>query len=116
MPEPTFVRVERSDGVATVTIDRQEKLNALNPDVIRDLGVAFDGLRYDDEVRGVILTGAGEKAFVAGADITVLAEMTPTSAPTRSASRAWPRICPSPTTIESRPEATWKRWDTAPSS
>ena len=80
MTDLKHVRVESSDGIATVTIDRQEKLNALNPDVIRELGEAFDSLRYDDEVRGVILTGAGEKAFVAGADIKVLSEMTPTSA------------------------------------
>jgi enoyl-CoA hydratase len=80
MSEQKFIRVDRSDGIATVTIDRQEKLNALNPEVITELGTAFDGLRYDDEVRGVILTGAGEKAFVAGADIKVLSEMTPASA------------------------------------
>jgi len=71
------VRVDHTDGIATVWIDRPEKLNALNPDVIRELGQAFDSLRDNDEVRGVILTGAGGKAFVAGADIGVLAEMDP---------------------------------------
>lgn len=80
MTDLNFIRTERSGALATVTIDRQEKLNALNPDVIRELGQAFDELRYDEDIRGVILTGAGEKAFVAGADIKVLSEMTPTSA------------------------------------
>jgi enoyl-CoA hydratase len=79
MNELVHVRVERSDRIATVTIDRQEKLNALNPDVIRELGEVFEALRSDESVLGVVLTGAGQKAFVAGADIGVLAEMTPTS-------------------------------------
>ena len=64
------------DGdLAIVTVDRQEKLNALNAEVFSELGQAFDSLRYDDKVRGVIVTGAGEKAFVAGADIGELAKM-----------------------------------------
>ncbi len=71
------VRVDRADGIATVWIDRPEKLNALNPDVIDELGGAFDSLRDDDEVRAVIVTGAGDKAFVAGADIGILAKMDP---------------------------------------
>ena len=71
------VRVERADGIATVWIDRQEKLNALNPEVIAELGKAFDGLRDADDVGGVIVSGAGDKAFVAGADIGVLATMDP---------------------------------------
>ena len=61
--------------MAIVTVDRQEKLNALNAEVFTELGLAFDSLRYDDKVRGVIVTGAGEKAFVAGADIGELAKM-----------------------------------------
>jgi enoyl-CoA hydratase len=65
--------------LAIVTVNRPEKLNALNAEVIEELGEAFDGLRYDDDVQGVILTGAGEKAFVAGADIGELAKMDPLS-------------------------------------
>ncbi len=72
-----FVRVDREEGLAIIVIDRQEKLNALNPDVIGELGTAFASLRDDASVRGVLLTGAGSKAFVAGADIGVLAEMSP---------------------------------------
>ncbi len=75
MTDLTYVRVEWDADVAVVTIDRQEKLNALNADVIRELGEVFASLRDDDEVRGVVLTGAGEKAFVAGADIGELAKM-----------------------------------------
>jgi enoyl-CoA hydratase len=75
MTERKLVKLERDGEIAVVTIDREEKLNALNPDVVRELGEAFAEVRDDDAVLGVILTGAGEKAFVAGADITVLAEM-----------------------------------------
>lgn len=75
MSDLNFVRVEWDGELAIVTIDRQDKLNALNAEVISELGRVFDDLRGDDDVRGVILTGAGEKAFVAGADIGELATM-----------------------------------------
>ena len=75
MTDQQHVRIETEDRIAVVTIDRQEKLNALNADVVREIGGAFEALRDDDEIRGVVLTGAGEKAFVAGADIGELAKM-----------------------------------------
>ena len=75
MSDLQYVRIERDDELAIVTIDRQEKMNALNGEVISEIGQAFEYLRGDDDVRGVILTGAGEKAFVAGADIGELATM-----------------------------------------
>ena len=75
MTDLNYVRVEWDGDIAVVTIDRQEKLNALNADVVGELGQVFSDLRDDDKVRGVILTGAGEKAFVAGADIGELARM-----------------------------------------
>lgn len=75
MTELSHVRVERDAEIAIVTVDRQEKLNALNADVVSEIGEAFAGLRDDDSVRGVILTGGGTKAFVAGADIGELAKM-----------------------------------------
>ena len=75
MTDFEYIRVERDGELAVVTIDRQDKLNALNADVVQELGRAFDSLRDDDEVRGVILTGGGTKAFVAGADIGELATM-----------------------------------------
>jgi enoyl-CoA hydratase len=68
---------ERRDGLAVVTINRPEKLNALNQKVMRELHACFESVRDDDAVRAVILTGAGEKSFVAGADIGELAALTP---------------------------------------
>jgi enoyl-CoA hydratase len=69
-----FLRVEVTDRVATVTIDRPDKLNALNPVIEKDLQDVFARIPGDDRVRAVIVTGAGEKAFVAGADIGELAK------------------------------------------
>ena len=80
MNDNTYVRTEIQDSIATVTIDRQAKLNALNPRVIAGIDAAFAGLQEDPAVRVVILTGAGDKAFVAGADIGVLATMGPRTA------------------------------------
>ncbi|MEQ9568873.1 MAG: enoyl-CoA hydratase-related protein [Longimicrobiales bacterium] len=75
MSDLNYVRVEWDGDLAIVTVDRQEKMNALYAEVVAELGRVFEDLRGDDEVRGVILTGAGEKAFVAGADIGELATM-----------------------------------------
>lgn len=75
MSDSNYVRTEIADSLATVTIDRQAKLNALNPDVMAEIGRAFADLEHDAAVRAVILTGAGDKAFVAGADIGILATM-----------------------------------------
>ncbi|HEX8674687.1 MAG TPA: enoyl-CoA hydratase-related protein [Longimicrobium sp.] len=71
------VRIERDGAVAILTVDRPEKRNALNVAVRRELIAALDELRDDAEVRVLVLTGAGEKAFVAGADIGEFAERTP---------------------------------------
>ncbi len=76
MADLEYVRVEWDGELAIVTIDRPEKLNALNADVVREIGDVFDSLADDANVRGVILTGAGQKAFVAGADIGELAQQT----------------------------------------
>lgn len=61
------------DGIATITVNRPDKLNALNDAVITELGAAADRIRETAAIRGAILTGAGAKAFVAGADIGELA-------------------------------------------
>jgi enoyl-CoA hydratase len=58
------------NNVLTITINRPEKLNALNKDVFTDLDKALDDIEKNPEIRSVIITGAGSKAFVAGADIT----------------------------------------------
>ena len=73
----TSVRTEVEGRVATVTIDRPEKRNALNGVVRRELIRTLDDLESREDVRVVVLTGAGEKAFVAGADIDEFANRTP---------------------------------------
>lgn len=65
------------DGVAFVTINRPDKLNALNDQVMAELADAAERIATDDGIRGAILTGAGPKAFVAGADIGDLARQGP---------------------------------------
>jgi enoyl-CoA hydratase len=65
---------ELTEGIARVTVNRPDKLNALNAIVIAELGDAVTRIETDAAVRGVILTGAGSKAFVAGADIGELTE------------------------------------------
>ena len=74
MEQLEFVTIERTNAVATVTIQRPDKLNALNARVIADIGRAFRDLDTGEPVRAAILTGAG-KAFVAGADIAEMASM-----------------------------------------
>lgn len=58
------------DGTLVITINRPDKLNALNKDVIEELGKVLDDVYNNEAIKGAILTGAGEKSFVAGADIT----------------------------------------------
>jgi enoyl-CoA hydratase/carnithine racemase len=67
---------ELKEGVAFVTVNRPEKLNTLNQQVMSDLADCFRHLVKDDNVHAVIVTGAGEKVFVAGADIAELAAQT----------------------------------------
>ncbi len=66
---------EVKDGIAYVTINRPKVLNALNDTVITELGQVFTAIKDDPQVKAVIITGAGEKAFVAGADITQLVDL-----------------------------------------
>jgi enoyl-CoA hydratase len=73
-----FLSLSVDSGIATITINRPDKLNALNAGTIAELGAAIGELRSRDDVSGVILTGAG-RAFVAGADIS---ELTGTNAVT----------------------------------
>jgi len=64
------ILVSNKDGVATITINRPKKLNALNKETIYELHSAFKDADSDGDIRVIILTGSGEKAFVAGADIS----------------------------------------------
>ena len=68
---------EKRNGIGYVAVNRPEKLNALNRKTMDELHDCFQEIERDDEVRAVILTGAGEKAFVGGADINELAVQTP---------------------------------------
>ena len=74
----TFENVlyEKKGAIAYVTLNRPKVLNALNQRTWQDLRAAFEDARDDADVRGVILTGAGDKAFIAGADISELAKVT----------------------------------------
>jgi enoyl-CoA hydratase len=67
---------EKKNGIAYVTLNRPKVLNALNKSTWHDLRAAFEDARDDETVRGVIVTGAGDKAFIAGADITEIATAT----------------------------------------
>lgn len=67
--------LDATSGILTITLNRPTKLNALNAATIEELGQAIDQARADAAVRGVLLTGSGEKAFVAGADIAELAAL-----------------------------------------
>jgi enoyl-CoA hydratase len=78
-----FVLYAVADRIATITVNRPDKLNALSAAVIGELGSAIDQAAQDPHVSGVILTGAG-RAFIAGADISELAGQTPMSAIARS--------------------------------
>jgi enoyl-CoA hydratase/carnithine racemase len=69
------VLYEKRHGIAYVTINRPKALNALNTPTWKDLRTAFEDVRDDVAIRGAILTGAGDKAFIAGADITELATL-----------------------------------------
>jgi enoyl-CoA hydratase len=72
--------VEDRGAVRHITIHRPDKLNALNRETINELQIAFGQARHDDAVRVVVLAGSGEKAFVAGADISELATLNPLQA------------------------------------
>ncbi len=67
--------IDHSDGIATITINRPKSLNALSTATVAELNLAVEGVDGDREVKALILTGAGYKAFVAGADISEMTRM-----------------------------------------
>jgi enoyl-CoA hydratase len=74
----TAIQLDReADGIAIITVNRPDKLNSLNAETVRELDAALRTARADDAIRALIVTGAGAKAFVAGADIAELARMGP---------------------------------------
>ncbi len=70
------ILVKTANGLATITINRPKKLNALNSATINELSTVFENLEDDTSVKTIIITGSGEKAFVAGADISEFANFT----------------------------------------
>ncbi|MCP2240972.1 enoyl-CoA hydratase/carnithine racemase [Thermoanaerobacterium thermosaccharolyticum] len=74
------VLFNKDDGVAIITINRPKSLNALNYETLKELDSALDRAEDDKDVKVVIITGSGEKAFVAGADIAEMRNMTPLEA------------------------------------
>jgi len=76
------VNVSKSDGICTLKINRPDKLNAMNMDVANELIKVFKEIETDNSVKVVILTGEGDKAFSAGADIAYMSTITPIEAET----------------------------------
>ena len=70
MTDHTQIAVEKADGIATITLDRPEKMNAYTRTMGEEIIAAMDDIDADDAVRAVIFTGSGERAFCAGADLT----------------------------------------------
>jgi enoyl-CoA hydratase/carnithine racemase len=73
--EYQFILSESLDGVGLITLNRPDKLNALSFDLMREVDDALTGFEENDEVKAVIITGAGDRAFSAGADIHEMADM-----------------------------------------
>jgi enoyl-CoA hydratase len=90
--------LDAATGILTITVNRPTKLNALNAATIGELGEAIERARADSAVRGILLTGSGEKAFVAGADIAELAALSGPGAQDASA----------------RGQAVFRRYETSP--
>jgi enoyl-CoA hydratase len=77
MAEYQYILVERDERVGIVTLNRPKELNALNTRLIGELAQALEELDRDKEIRCIVLTGAGEKAFAAGADIKEMSDKSP---------------------------------------
>ena len=96
----TFVRLDfpapaatgSAAGVALVTLDRPEVLNALSFDLLDELAAVLDRLDADPDCRAIVLTGSGSRAFAAGADIRELARQTPVSLLVEDRFAVWDRI------------------------
>jgi enoyl-CoA hydratase/carnithine racemase len=85
--EYEFIIAERHDGVGLITLNRPEKLNALSFGLMSEVGDALTGFESDDAIGAVVLTGAGERAFSAGADIHEMAGLSSEELAARAAKR-----------------------------
>ncbi len=91
MAEYEYILVERDERVGIVTLNRPKELNALNFQLVRELADAFEAFDRDEAIGCIVLTGAGEKAFAAGADIKEMADKSPMDMLT-GGFNAWQRI------------------------
>ena len=89
--ELKYIIYEKSEGVVTITLNRPEALNAFSKEVVEEIMQALEDIKNDENVRVVVLTGAGEKAFSAGADIKTMAGMNALKA--RELSLMGERLC-----------------------
>lgn len=80
------ILIENNNSISTITINREDKLNALNKNMIQEIGVAVEQAESNPEIRVIIITGAGKKAFIAGADIAEFSSYSDTEAKELSAS------------------------------
>jgi 3-hydroxypropionyl-coenzyme A dehydratase len=80
MSNMKYIQLEPQEEIAIIRINRQEALNAMNIDVITELSKTIDIVGVDDGIRAIILTGAGERSFCAGADIAYMANIDPIQA------------------------------------
>jgi len=86
-----YIIYEKSEGIATITINRPEALNAFSAEVVSEILQAIEDMKADESVRVVVLTGAGEKAFSAGADIKAMKGMNALKA--RELSQMGEKLC-----------------------
>lgn len=80
MSNMKYIQIETQANIGVVKINRPEALNAMNSDVVSDLSHAIDQVGADDEIKVVIITGAGERSFCAGADISYMVNIDPITA------------------------------------
>ena len=109
----TNVLLDKKGNIAVATINRPKALNALNSAVVADLDEMIGQIMADEEIRALVITGSGEKAFVAGADIGEMSTLTrPKARPSASSATtfsAGSRSCRSPRS----PRSTASRWAAA---
>ena len=82
------ILLERDDAIAIITLNRPKQLNALNAAILNDISAALDALADDDQARAIIITGSGDRAFAAGADIGELAQIQSANEGRRMAQRS----------------------------
>jgi enoyl-CoA hydratase len=83
--EYSSIRLDNTAGIALITVDRPQVMNALNDETIAELTAAFESIARDPAIKGAVLTGSGDRAFIAGADIAGIAAATPIEAERKAA-------------------------------